>query len=43
MAALVGVADRLHAHLGDGLRDGLGVTEMRFVLDFEDHVYHRNE
>jgi hypothetical protein len=36
-AALVVVAGRLHADLGDGLDDGLGVGEARFVLDFEDH------
>ena len=38
-ATLVRVADRLHAHLGDGLHHRFRVGQPRFVLDFEDHGF----
>src|SRR5256885_2032963 len=37
VTALVAVAHRLHAKLGDGLDRRLGILEPRFVLDLEDH------
>jgi hypothetical protein len=36
---LVVVADRFHAHLGDGLGHRFGVGQPRFVLDFKNHAY----
>src|ERR1700722_3345693 len=37
-ATLVRTAGRLHAQLGDGLVDRLGIAETGFVLNFDDHA-----